>query len=132
MQILTRFQMPHYIAVRTNSGYLTYVEIDKIFNIIIKQIKICWRANCCIHHFQGRFSSTNPDSSQLGFTSPCTRSNHPYSHPIPLVSRKIYPDNFFLRITTLWNRLPRCCLSEIYNLILFKSRVKSYLSDKSS
>lgn len=72
-------------------------------------------------------NSTSSDLLQLQ----CTELNHSHSHCIPFVGRKYYPDSFFLRMDTLWNRLSNGSFLDIYNLNHFLSRDSRQLPSKS-
>lgn len=50
-----------------------------------------------------------------------TRSNHPYSLHITMIRRKLYPNSFFPRTTTLWG-IQKRCFPNHYGLNHFKSR----------
>ena len=61
-----------------------------------------------------------------------TETNHPFFLNTPPLRRKFHAESFFPRTTSLWNKLPRDCFPNGYNLKLFKSKVNKHLSSQSS
>lgn len=86
-------------------------------------------------YFNGKCSDEmrSLDPPVLNFTARTRHAthiaeNHPQSPHIPLARCKFHSSSFFPRTTALWNRRPRGCFPDHYNLNLFSSRVDRYLS----
>lgn len=52
-----------------------------------------------------------------------TVANPPNFLCVPLLSSNVQRDSLLLRTITFWNRLPRSCFTEHYNIDIFQCRV---------